>query len=223
MKHSVCKYDCPDYWEWILKKREVWNGFFAPPEEHIASPLFINTCVANGSSGFLDNNWACYPSMESLLGFMQYVFLPTAFYYVIHKGNNRLLTPLCSRQKLLKSLGESGSPHKLAMSGFVYELSALWAKEESERFNALNRFCSRFNRYWEHQDCQLSVHVLMGTASLAHKVKKSIWCKELFQEEIGLTHSQFDDLCTRFQTEDFAKHLLLHLLNMRVGCLDEIC
>lgn len=221
MNSPVCKYNRPYYWERTLQRRDVWNGFFAPPDK-LTNPIFINTCVADRSCGFLDNNWACYPGVEALLGFVQYVFLPAVFYYVVHGGDEGLLIPIGSRQKLLKNLRESGSPHKLAMSGFVHELNAIWTRAKNERMRALERFCSRFNRYWEGQDCQLCIHVFFGTASVADKVKKSIWCKELFQEETGLTYRQFDQLCARFQTEDFAKHLLLRLLNVRIGTLDEI-
>lgn len=221
MNPSACKYSYPGYWAWTLQKKDVWNSLFAPPDE-LDHPIFVNTWVAGGTRGFLDNNWACYPDVKALLGFVQYVYLPAAFYYVTHKENRELMIPICSTEALLTRLWESGSRHSAAMCSFVRQLRAVWNETEEEQPKALARFCAGFNRYWARQDCRLGIQLFFGVDAVADEVKNCIWCEELFAEETGFSYRQFDELCARFAGEDFAKHLLLHLLHTRIGCLSAV-
>ena len=218
MRSPACKYQQPGFWEWTLGKQDVWNDLFVPPEE-LRQPVFVNACVADERRFLLDSNWACYPDTESVLGFVQYIFLPTVFYYVLHPENDRLMVPIQSTAELLEMVQTTDSPHRLAMSGFVFELSAVWQRTGKQREIALRRFCSRFNRYWQREDFQLSLHIFSHAEEVASYLKELVWCEELFEEEFGYSYAQLDELCTRFETEPFAKHLLLNWLNSRVGSL----
>lgn len=218
MRSPACKYQQPDFWEWTLGKQDVWNDLFVPPEQ-LRQPVFINACVADEQRVLLDNNWACYPDTESILGFVQYVFLPTVFYYVLHPENERLMVPIQSTSELLEMVYSSESPHRLAMSGFVFELSSIWQRTGEQQKTALCHFCNRFNRYWQRKGLQLSLNIFCCAEDVATHLKELVWCEELFEEEHGYSYAQLDELCTRFETEPFAKHLLLNWLNTRVGSL----
>ncbi|TQI65413.1 hypothetical protein [Clostridium sp. KNHs216] len=218
MPGPSCKYRQPGYWEWTLGKQDVWNDLFVPPEQ-LETPVFINACAVDGQRLLLDSNWACHPGIESVLGFVQYVFLPTVCYYVLHPKNGRLMTPVQSPPELLETIRRSDSPHRLAMSGFVYELSAVWRRSAETQWATLGRFCDRFNRYWECQDVLFSLNVFPNVEKVVFYLKEQVWCEELFQEEFGYTYSQLDELCRRFETEPFAKYLFLNWLNTRAGCL----
>lgn len=218
MNSPACKYQQPGYWEQTLGRQDVWNSLFAPPEQ-LEHPVFVNACVADRQRTLLDSNWACYPDAESVLGFVQYIFLPTVFYYVLHPENDRLMVPIQSTAELLEMVQTTDSPHRLAMSGFVYELGAVWNHPEERRRQALSRFCVRFNHYWNRQDCEFCLNIFSDVDSVATYLKEIVWCEELFEEEFGYTYHGLEELCRRFKTEPFAKHLLLNWLNTRVGTL----
>ncbi|WP_085833009.1 hypothetical protein [Clostridium merdae] len=218
MRSPACKYQQPDFWEWTLGKQDVWNDLFVPPEQ-LRQPVFVNACVADEQRVLLDNNWACYPNTESILGFVQYIFLPTVFYYVLHPENDRLMVPIQSTTELLEMVYSSESPHRLAMSGFVFELSSIWQRSGEQQELALRHFCSRFNHYWQQKGLQLSLNIFCCAQEVALYLKELIWCEELFLEEFGYSYAQLDELCRRFETEPFAKHLLLNWLNTRVSSL----
>lgn len=215
---SACKYSQSEYWEWTLGKQDVWNDLFVPPEQ-LSHPVFVNACVVDSGRSLLDNNWACYPGLEPVLGFVQYIFLPTVFYYAMHPEIDRLVVPVLSSEEFLEQIRESDSVHRLAMSGFVYEALSLWNQPEHRQAKALEKFCARFNRYWEQQDSLFCLNLFFSPHTVASYLKEQLWCEELFSEEFGFTYQQLDDLCNRFDEEPFAKHLFLHWLNTRVGCL----
>lgn len=218
MNSTACKYNQPEYWEWTLGQQDVWNDLFVPPEQ-LAAPVFVNACVADEKRILLDSNWACYPDIESVLGFVQYIFLPTVFYYAMHPENDRLMVPIQSTPEFLELIQKTDTPHRLAMSGFVYELCAIWSHTEQKQWDAFTRFCSRFNQYWENRDEMFSLNIFPKAEAVASYLKEQVWCEELFEEEFGYSYSQLDELCSRFETELFAKHLMLHWLNTRVGSL----
>ena len=109
MRSPACKYQQPDFWEWTLGKQDVWNDLFVPPEQ-LRQPVFVNACIADEQRVLLDSNWACYPDTESVLGFVQYIFLPTVFYYVLHPENDRLMVPIQSTAELLEMVYSADPP-----------------------------------------------------------------------------------------------------------------
>ena len=219
MNSPACKYSQLGYWEWTLEKQDVWNNLFVPPEQ-LSSPVFVNACVIDDRRVLLDSNWACYPDSESVLGFMQYIFLPTVFYYAMNPETDHLVTPIVSTPEFLELIQKIDTPHRLAMSGFVYELCAVWKHTGQKQWDALLRFCARFNQYWKEQGFLFCLNIFSGAEEVASYLKELVWCEELFEEEFGYSFQQLDELCQRFEEEPFAKHLLLHWLNTRVGTLE---
>lgn len=217
MNSSVCKYSLPDYWEATLIKKDVWNGLFGPSDE-LGTPIFVNTCVIDSKNKFIDNNWACYPDMQALLGFVQFIFLPTVFYHLIDDWACELITPICSEQELLTMILGSRSPHRMIMVQ-LEQLAAVWDCEESQRQNALEQFCRQFNLHWHQQGRRVALDVYFGVSAVADKVKSVIWCDELFAEETGFTVHQFNRICDRFKHDAIAKHILMRVLNHGVGCI----
>lgn len=218
MRDSISKYRFPEYWEAALAQKDVWNGVFDTGES-LHAPIFVNTCVIDQGGGLFDNNWACYPNIQALLGFVQYVFLPTVFYYQTEQENGPLTTPIYTKSEFLSETLSSASPHKLAMASQIKQVETIWTLAEQSQQTAMRQFSLRFNHYWAQQSCKIVLELSFGVQDIADKLKEIIWCEELFAEETGYTTQEFDRLCARFQKEDLARHILMRVLNERVGCI----
>lgn len=47
---------------------------------------------------YFDNNWAVYPNVESLLGFVKYIFIPTVFFCYVNNTSEEIVTPIASKK-----------------------------------------------------------------------------------------------------------------------------
>lgn len=76
MKQS--KYALPEFWKTKTKLEPLWHGLFEnkPIERNsfIISPVILNPYSNQGES-----SWAVYPNIHSVIGFLQFIYLPTAF------------------------------------------------------------------------------------------------------------------------------------------------
>ena len=72
-------YQSQVYWEAMLDRKDLWQGNFASGKPG-RLPIFVHIQIENRQTGYFDNHWACYDEPERLLGFIRYVFLPTAFH-----------------------------------------------------------------------------------------------------------------------------------------------
>lgn len=68
-------------------------------------------------------NWGCYNSVKALLGFIQYVYIPTAFFHILNKDYDDIFIPICSSDCFLEYIVESQSDYKEFMKASIEELS----------------------------------------------------------------------------------------------------
>lgn len=218
MANTVCNYGSHGFWEHSLAQKDVWNGFFAPPQA-LAQPLFVNTCIIDAQAGIFDNNWACYPDATSLLGFMQYVFLPTVFYRMENRSDAQLATPICSCEEFLEMVEQSCFAHRASLFLLIDQMFALWQAPEQQQAQLLCDFCERLNRFPQQSGLTVFARVFDGVGSVNRQIKDSFWCEELFCEETGFSYKRFDRLCQGFEKDTFSKQLMLKFLSQNIGCL----
>ncbi|MCD3282409.1 hypothetical protein G8V05_09255, partial [Clostridium botulinum C/D] len=65
------KYNNYYYWKNVLcNKKEVWKCSIMNTLD-LQESIYINTTILDYDKNTLDNNWACYPNIKALLGFIQ--------------------------------------------------------------------------------------------------------------------------------------------------------
>ncbi|MBN7772750.1 hypothetical protein [Clostridium aminobutyricum] len=218
MKRRNSKYNKSYYWEELLGREDVWKDMLVPPDK-MSEPVFINACLIDKDSGLIDNNWACYPDANALLGFIKYVFLPTVSYYMINTEREDIYTPVSSFEEFLDYIKESSWEDKHQMVDFAWELDGFWDMEQQESLHSVRQFCRKFNAFWSGKEVEWSIQIFFDTYEVGGYIKELIWCEELFKEDVGLSFQQLDDFCRRFYQESVNKHFFVRFLNNCIGCL----
>ena len=206
------------YWERALTQKDIWKGLFVPPEE-MANPILVNSSLVDSHRGLIDNNWACYPDAASVLGFVQYIFMPTAFYFLSHPEERQIWIPIQPENDLLKELFLSRHPLCWQMAGFVKEAERMWELDQHSLCRTLPRFCARLSRTLSYDGVTLHVRPFRNTFEVSGFLQEIFWCEEVFREDIGVTPRQFDRFCRQFYQEPASKALFVRFLNYRVGCV----
>lgn len=215
----MCKYDNYLFWEGALsRKQDLWQSNFEPLVS-AGDAIFINTAVIDCRRGVLDNNWACYANSKSLLGFVQYIYLPLAFYHTIHQDNEQLVVPMCSRADFIEYIRESGSGYAPLMEAALHELDGCWQLEDTSCLETMKAFCARFNTLWNRPDSVLYINIYSNTLEVAQDIIDSSVFPEVLEEDTGLTVQQLWNMCRDFYHDQFMQRNFVKILNNRIGCI----
>lgn len=215
----MCKYNNPYYWEGILlKKKDLWQNYFAD-KQSAEDAIFINTVVIDYERAIVDNNWACYPDTKALLGFIQYIYLPLAFFYTINVTNRELYIPIFSHQEMITYIRESKSDYGSVMETSLDELNTYWELDNASCLQRIREFSSTFNAFWNQENSILHLGIFGSTFEIAdHLIHKNDMIQVL-EEDIGLSTRQFMTMCENFYTNQFTKRAFVKLLNHDIGCI----
>lgn len=215
----MCKYNNPYYWEGILlKKKDLWQNYFAEVKSS-QDAIFINTVVIDYKRETVDNNWACYPDAKSLLGFIQYIYLPVAFFYTINITNQDLYIPICSRSEMIEYIRESGSDYGSVMETSLDELSTYWELDNGSCLAKIREFSNKFNAFWDRGNSILHLGIFGSTFEIAEHLIRTNEFTEVLEEDIGFTTSQLMQMCEKFYTDQFSKRSFVKILNNNIGCI----
>ena len=211
-------YNGQDYWDWVIDSKYLEKGGLLPPQE-AAEAVFINLSVIDHSRDVFDVRWLVLPDREALLGFLQYVFLPTAFDYVLLKEREHFELATAATWEMINYIKESASPWKDRMLELIGNVRSAWKLPGGNVEKGMQVFCEAFNSTWEKESCILDIRIFFHTREIARFVKEQIEFDELLEEDSGLSFEQFDDFCERFYTEPFVHQRFINFLNNKIGCL----
>ena len=222
MKQS--KYSIPDYWRSkIYQNEEFWVGLFEnqpiKPESVIVSPVILNSY-----SNQHENAWAVYPNLHSILGFLKFIYLPTAFIGLVKE---KMDYQYYFQDNLGEVLNEyRGQYPKKAnlitkMEQHYYGLEDLWGMDEETGLEKLKQWMMHFNKNWEETNgVSLSFHVFTSPKE-AVKYIIDVYEEDLgidmLEEDLGITKNELLELVSDdIYQNDFLKRKFTDILTNRL-------
>lgn len=214
------KFNSYYYWDNLIKNEEkITNGNFKnfiPKKDSIYAHCAIIDC--NGDSY---NSWICYPNVKSLIGFFQYIFLPTAYhikivghtieeiglvrtpvdYMLEHAMDNKLIRD----EKLIESMKDS-----------YFSLINLWEFDEKESFDKFKKYIIDFNRKWlTGEDIFFYFNVFKTPIDIK---ERTLEVYEKFDElgiesRIGMSKEEWISLCNESYENDLIRNFFVNKLN----------
>jgi hypothetical protein len=217
------KYKQYYFWESILKNNEeVWkNSFRNLPLNHYSK--FINTVIVDCNNSIMEDNWAYYPNVDALLGFIHHVFLPTAFTLILFPEPGEFITPMATVKELLDSADEMSEDKNrdviLAMREHDAELDSIWDLDEEEMWRSLHHFSQRFNDIWgKSADLFFYFNIFNTPMEIGEYLLEEYEKDQMldyFEDESGLTAEEWIDMCNGVYENDFLRLKFLDILNNR--------
>lgn len=214
------KYNTYYYWESQLSSnKDVWKCNNSNKED-LRKSVYVNTTILDYKKNILDNNWACYPDIKSLLGFIQYVFIPTAFFHILLEDNEDIFIPVCSIDEFLSYIKDKNYDEKTTklMEENINELKKIWYIDDLS-IDHIKKFCNYFNSSWINKSRILYLKVFSNPNELAYSIIANQDFIEVFEEDIGLTKNQFCSFCKNAYSNKFTKSIFIEFLNNKIGCV----
>ena len=217
------KYKQYYFWENVLKNNEeVWkNSFRNLPLEH--NSRFINTVVVDCNNGVVEDNWAYYPRVEALLGFIHHVFLPTAFALILFSESGEFVTPTATVKDILDIVEEvddgKNSDHIEVMRKQDAELENIWNTDKEEIWTKLYNFSQEFNQIWgKSMDVFFYFNIFKTPVEVGEYLINEYEKDQMldyFEEESGLTKEEWISTCRGVYENDFLRLKFIDILNNR--------
>lgn len=217
------KYNNSNYWEGMVFERfNLWKDLFLDLPIKKDS-VFINTTLINYSKDTLDTNWASYNDVKAILGFLQYIFIPTGFFFVLNDLQEIYVT-LGTSEVILEEFNDQfhDNIHIKIMDTFIKELNTYWELNEEDCKIKLKEFCREFNNYWDAYDEKLCINLFYSVNEIEKYIFETDNSQfiEVVEEEIGLSRKEFHGKFNDIYENQFMSKIFLNFLNESVGYIE---
>lgn len=221
MKQS--KYQHFDYWIRKTEKEEnLWIGLFENKpidrESIIVAPTILNPYKNQHEDAYV-----VYPNVKSVLGFLTYIYLPTAFSGVFdHDSADYVigddLDDFFREQKI-------NNPNKVKMikqmESLYNDVHALWSHEEETLLANLIEWTKRFNEDWLNvKGIGVSFIIFTSPAELTNeviRVYEEDLDIEMLEDDLGIAKGEFINLASdELYTNEFMKRKFTDILTNRL-------
>lgn len=220
-------YNNTTFWQKeIINNNNLWEGYFDKNEITTNSKI-IYTGILDLNKNILKCGWAVYPDTYSVLGFLQYVYLPTAFFIWFDRKSDNFYIPFSNldsiiHEKIKFNNSTSNADSINSMKKSYNFLSTLWNANVDTISLKLHNFCSTFNSTWDNNPNQkLYIKIFDSPRDTFNFVKDSIIydTKDFVEEDISATLEAFKFACDNAIKEPLLNKRFIDILNTNVPIL----
>lgn len=170
----------------------------------------IYTGFLNSEKDILEHGFSVYPSTYSLLGFIQNIFLSTAFFTWFDTNYMDFCIPMDTFYNVITEVNNNNLINSNGIDLFKksYEfLENLWILDENTIMDKLYKFCNSFN-FNSPEEIYPFVIETIG------------WdCEEFIEEEISMSKETFKNTCDNVFSQPFINEKFIDILNINMPIL----
>ena len=144
-------YNSLDYWKELISENRTIRGHMLMNKMPTDKSLYIHTLIFCRENG-LSNIWGYLPDVRALIGYIQYSFLPEAFYIWINSKNGSVQAiPIKSAEQVISD-GEKDKKitkeEATKMRNHLNMIKKCWDLPKGKLILELKKFVRDFNRTW---------------------------------------------------------------------------
>ena len=144
-------YNSIAYWEPFIRKNKTLKERIFKDDYINDNTIYLHYTIFSKKSG-VESGWVPAPSLKELLGYIQYCFLPEAYYTWIY-GQNKSISkvPIVTVDTIVKEairdkkITQEDEKH---IKEDIENLNRLWRLRRDNSKAEVERFCSKFNSNW---------------------------------------------------------------------------
>lgn len=226
MNETIKKHEQFLFWEnKIMEDHPLFVGNFDNSDLTEKSKI-IYTGILDAEKDVFKCGWAVYPNVSSLLGFIQYVFLPTAFFTWFDRSATDFFIPVSTFdivvEEVLKHSKEKNNLDVEKIQELYNLINTLWNYEEPSINESLRLFTAELNHLFHKEPSKIIfMKIFSSPEDIAPFVRESIgWdCDELAEEEISMDLKTLDFICTNAIREPLLNKKFVDILNSKMSIM----
>lgn len=221
------KYLYKDFYYWensFNNSNTLFDGHFNNYKITIHSKI-IYTGFLNSEKDILEHGFSVYPSTYSLLGFIQNIFLSTAFFTWFDTNYMDFCIPMDTFYNVITEVNNNNLINSNGIDLFKksYEfLENLWVLDENTIMDKLYKFCNSFNCDWNNDPYKkLFIKIFNSPEEIYPFIIETIgWdCEEFIEEEISMSTETFKNTCDNVFSQPFINEKFIDILNINMPIL----
>ncbi|WP_300260717.1 hypothetical protein [Clostridium sp.] len=188
------------FWDELIVKNQTLKGRMFKDEPITEDTKYLHYVIFNRKVGF-QNVWVMVPNFSRLIEFIEYVFMPEAYYKWV-EGKNKLIThiPSIDVEKIISMINrKSTEEEKQKMKNDILALRKLKGLSAENGMRKLKIFCSRFNNNWLGNDDEfLYLKAFNNAEELGNFVVETNLqtdCEDCYEKAIGMTKEEWFKVC----------------------------
>ena len=217
-----------DYYYWenkIMNNDSLFNGYFDNQKITNHSKI-IYTGILNTEKNILECGFVSYPSIYSVLGFIQHIFLSTSFFTWFDSFSNEFCIPMATFDTVIEEVTRYEKNIDINSVNFMvnsYEyINSLWNLNETALTKKLINFTDNFNNKWDNDpEKKLFIKIFDSPSEIYHFIMATIgWdFDEFVEEEISMSLETLHDMCNSVLAEPLINKRFINLLNRNIPIL----
>lgn len=214
-----------NYWEYIVSSGNcLFDGHFNNLRITEHSKI-IYTGFLNSQKNVMQCGFAVYPSIYSLLGFIQNIFLSTSFFTWCDKNTDSFCIPMATFDAVVSEICSDTSVNKEIVNAFndSYDfLNSLWDFDDKPITLELINFAEKFNNKWDKDPSKkLFIKIFDSPEEIYHFIMATIgWdFDEFLEEEIDMDKETLKTTCESVLAEPFINEKFIDILNTNIPIL----
>lgn len=216
-------YNSFDYWKNLISENRTIRGHMLMDKLPTDKSLYFHSLIFGKENG-LNNIWSYFPNIQALIGYIQYSFLPEAFYIWINCKEGVVTSiPIKSVEEIIRD-GERGrkitKEEAENMKKHLNMIKRCWELPKNRLIPEVKKFTREFNRTWYGDNREfLYLKIFEKPEELGKFVIESRYMSASEEELKNKTNADIDnwlDICKKATTnkidgENFRKILQKNL------------
>lgn len=171
------------------------------------------------------NKWTYYPDFDSLLGFIEHVFLSTAFFTWADRESYGFNIPVATVDEVIDVISETYKDKDCLqdMISQVEKIRSIKNSDNEDKIEMLKNFSKEFNSKWNRSNKKiLYFRIFENPSEIGEYVfsgENEDFFEEVIEEDIGMTRLEFENICNDVYRNKFLKKKFIDILNCKIGCL----
>lgn len=209
------------FWENLIRKKEVITSGYFRGFNLTRNSIFLNTVIVNYNTGILYDWWICYPNISATLGFIQNVFLISAFDAFLLPEQETVCIVTGTLGEFLEVAKDNESMDNKdyipEMEEFADMIEKIWNADEEALYEEVKNYSEKYNRRWGKKNTVFSYfHVFNCAEEVGRYIIKDYERENMisyFTEDTGLTKEQWEEIYLNVYENEFLRKRFMDILN----------
>ncbi|GIM28544.1 hypothetical protein CPJCM30710_12100 [Clostridium polyendosporum] len=204
----IMTYNSFDYWNKIVNLNKTLKSRIFESEPITDKTVYLHYVIFNKRSG-VESVWTPIPNARMLLGYIQYCFMPEAFYKWI-EGRDKVVTiiPHMTVDEIILRAKKCGKLTKKEVSDVEKQISLIknmWDFPSNKLMTELKKFGREFNKTWYGDSAGfLYINVFGNAVELGEFIantNRQTSFDTTFEEKIGMSEEEWLKLCSEINKD----------------------
>lgn len=204
----IVKYNSFDYWNKIINQNKTLKSRTFEDEPITDKTVYLHYVIFNRKAG-IESVWMPIPSARMLLGYIQYCFMPEAFYKWIEGRDKIVVTiPSMTVDEIIIRAKKSGKLTKMEVANMekhILLIKHMWDFPSNKLMTELKKFGREFNKTWFGDSAGfLYINVFGNAVELGDFIARTNQQTDFnrtFEEKIGMNEREWLKLCSEINKD----------------------